>query len=96
MTITCTAPGMDWPVAGSMWGRSTLTGLSSAPSTGQASQRGLYRLVESGHGQFLLQPPSRTVNEPGRHRHAQQHLDQVRGPFGRHIPRSSPAGSPRC
>jgi len=37
MAIACAAPGTGAPVSGSRSACSTLTGLSSAPSTGQAS-----------------------------------------------------------
>src|ERR1035441_977499 len=49
-------------------------------------QRRLYRVVEPGGPQPLIEPGAGPVHEPGRDRHAEQHRDQPGGPLGRHVP----------
>ena len=49
-------------------------------------QRGLHRVIEPGVAQPAVQPAGGLIHEPGGHRHAEQHADQVRGPLGGHVP----------
>jgi hypothetical protein len=48
-------------------------------------QRVLHPLVEAGRRQVGGEPLGRAGDEPGRHRHPQQGLDQHRGPLDRHV-----------
>ena len=49
-------------------------------------QRGSHRVIEPGLLQPDVQPAGGLIHEPGGHRHAEQHADQVRGPLGGHVP----------
>ena len=56
------------------------------PERGLGGQRGLHCRIEPGIVQPVIEPAGGFVHEPGRHRDAEQHADQVRGPFGGYVP----------
>ena len=56
------------------------------PERRLGGQRGLHRVIEPGVLQPAVQPAGCLIHEPGGHRDAEQHADQVRGPFSGHVP----------
>ena len=96
-TSTCGAPAAVLPpscgssssgpaACGTVPGASTFTGVSSAASTGSAASAAQHRRLEPGLLQLRRQPGAGLVHPPGRDRHPQQHVHDVRGAFGRHVP----------